>query len=162
MTDSRVEWRISDNSFLLLSAGGSTLPGLLQLPACLGVQVKWRKIDKALTLAATWRSLSLAQSQIGLLSLSLPRSLAPRLGRGCRINRRADVSSLSSSGKGSGTDCDSLAPTHAASRWRSWVDRWAARRPLCSVAGLDGRTSLTFISRSTHNLMRLHSTDSEK
>lgn len=87
------------------------------------------KIDKAPTLVATWRTLSLAQDQIGLLTLSLLRSLAWRLGCGCRINRRADVSSLSSSGKWSGTDCGSLAPTLAV-YCRCWhVDRWAARRP---------------------------------
>lgn len=126
-----------------MSARGSPLRGAPAAVSASRGPGEIEKVDKAPTFAAAWCTLSLAQDQIRLLTLSLLRSLVWRLGCGCCINRRADVSSPSSSGKWSGTDCGSLAPTHAV-YCRCWhVDRWAARCPCGGplVAGVDGRAA---------------------
>lgn len=101
----------------------SPLQGLLQLSACLGVQVKLRKRQ-------TRTSQQMMCFNAGYESNPDPQPVRLTLIRVeawmyC-INILADVYLLPSSGRLSWTDCVSLAVTH-----RCWhIDRWVASCPL--------------------------------
>lgn len=136
-----------------MSAHRSPLQGLLQLSACLGVQVKSRK-RQAPTFQHVMRFNAGSESNPD----PHPVLLAFIRMDACVycINIHADVSLLSSSGKYSWTDCSSLALTH-----RCWhIDRWAASCPLSPPlmvsTRMDGLIFLRY-DRSSHNPLHVYS-----